>query len=94
MTTLGTKSYTDGDIISQTTTITSVPDFSTDLSSTSPSIISNISFTVQSSINGYTIQCGDAGEDSENCIINIQGEYKFELYYETIIMLYSSYFMH
>ncbi len=74
MTTLGTKAYTDGDIISATTPIHNALDFSTDLSSTSPSIISNISFTVQSSINGYTILCRDAGEDSESCTINIQGQ--------------------
>ena len=43
------------------------------LSSTSPSLISSISFTVQSSINGYTILCEDGGGDYENCTIYIAG---------------------
>ncbi len=37
-------------------------------------VISNISFTVQSSINGYTIQCEDAVTmTNENVTINIIG---------------------
>ncbi len=37
-------------------------------------IISNISFTVQSNINGYTIQCEDSNTlTTENLIINIAG---------------------
>ena len=74
MTTLDTETYSNGDSLVPFSPITNAPDFSTDLSSTNPSIISNISFTVQSSINGYTILCEDAGEDVENCTINIQGE--------------------
>ena len=88
MTTLATETYSDGDSLVPFTHITNAPDFSTDLSSTSPSIISNISFTVQTSINRYTIQCGAAGGDSENCTINIQGKYLIEfvwsLYYSII----------
>ena len=39
-------------------------------------IVSNISFTVQSSINGYTIVCEDsAAMNNENFIINIPGMY-------------------
>ncbi len=73
MTTIGAETYSDEDgLVSLSQTITNAPDFSTDLSKASPSIISNISFTVQSSINGYTIQCEDGG-DSESCTINIQG---------------------
>ncbi len=75
MTSLDTESYSNGDDLVSFTPITNAPDFSTDLSSYSPSIISNISFTVQSSINGYTIQCEDGGGDSENCTINIQGDW-------------------
>ena len=74
MTTLGTKTYSTGDGLVSFTPITNAPDFSTDLSSMIP-LISNISFTVQSSINGYTIQCEDEGGDSESCIINIQGKH-------------------
>ncbi len=73
MTTLNARSYADGDSLSSFTPITSDSNFSTDLTSISPSIISNISFTVQSNINGYTIQCEDFGGDSENCTINIEG---------------------
>ena len=74
MTTLDTETYSDGDNLVSFSPITNAPDFSTDLSSISPSIISNISFTVQSSINGYTILCEDLGGDSESCTINIQGD--------------------
>ncbi len=74
MTSLDTRTYADGDDLSVSSTFDNAPDFSTDLSSTSPSIISNISFTVQSSINGYTILCEDAGGDSENCTINVAGK--------------------
>ncbi len=76
MTTLETRSYISGDALVSSTPFTNAPDFSTDLSSTSPSIISNISFTVQSIINGYTVQCEDELGDSEICTINIQGDYK------------------
>ena len=80
MTTLDTRAYSTGDNLKSSTPLANVPDFSTDLSSTSPSIISDISYTVQSSINGYTIQCVDAGGDSENCTINIQGDCLIELF--------------
>ena len=73
---IGSETYSDADDpVFSFTPIANAPDFSTDLSSTSPSIISNISFIVQYSINGYTIQCDDSGGDSENCTINIEGEY-------------------
>ena len=77
MTKLDTETYANSDDLVSFTPLTNAPDFSTDLSSTSPSIISNISFTVQSSINGYTILCEDLGGDSENCTINIQGDCYF-----------------
>ncbi len=73
MTTLDTRTYSDGDGLSSFSPLANVHDFSTDLSSTSPSIISNISFTVQSSINGYTIHCEDGG-DSKNCTIDVAGK--------------------
>ena len=47
-------------------------DFSVQQLSTNP-LVSNISFTVQSSINGYTILCEEGGGDNENCTINIAG---------------------
>ncbi len=74
MTTLDTETYSNGDSIASFTPIDNAPDFSTDLSSASPSIISNISFTLQSSINGYSILCEDLGGDSESCTVNIEGE--------------------
>ncbi len=74
MTTLNTETYSNGDSIASFLPIPNAPDFSTDLSSMIP-LISNISFTVQSSINGYTILCEDFGGDSESCTINIEGEY-------------------
>ena len=72
MMSLGTQSYISISDPGTFYPITGAAVFSTDLSSTSPSIISNISFTVQSSINGYTIQCED-GNGNENCTISIQG---------------------
>ena len=72
--TLDTESFTNADAVSSFNPIPNAPDFSTDLSSTSPSIISNISFTVQSNINGYTILCEDAGGDIESCTIDIEGD--------------------
>ena len=69
MTLLDTETYSDGDSLSSFSPIDNAPQFSTDLSSTSPSIISNIPFTVQSSINGYTIVCEEGEGDNENCII-------------------------
>ena len=75
ITSLGTVTYTTGD---DPVTIplpfpNSLP-FFIDLSSTSPSLISNISFTVQSSINGYTIHCEDINGNSENFTVLIPGE--------------------
>ncbi len=72
MSSIGTETYATSNIISPTISISNAPDFSTDLSSTNP-LISTISFTVQSSINGYTIVCEDAGGDSESCTIDILG---------------------
>ena len=48
-------------------------EFSTDLPSESPNFVSNVSFIVQSSINGYSVHCEDANEDV-SCTINIEGE--------------------
>ena len=48
--------------------------FFTDYTSKSPSLISNISFTVQSSINGYTIHCEDGDGNMENYAIEIAGD--------------------
>ena len=70
---LGTETYSDGDDLSSTTPLANVPGFSTDLSSSNPSIISNISFIVQSSINGYSVHCEDVNGADTNCTISIQG---------------------
>ena len=50
--------------------------FFTDFTSNSPSLISNISFTVQSSINGYTIHCEDGDGNMENCTVFIDGKFE------------------
>ena len=68
-------SYTSGQALVQPPVVfPNNPPFYTDLTSSSPRIISNISFTVQSSINGYTIQCEDFEGNMKNCTINIAGE--------------------
>ena len=73
MTSLGTKSYTTTSNLATTPgPFNSLP-FFTDYTSKSPSLISNISFTVQSSINGYTIHCEDGDGNMENCTIDIIG---------------------
>ena len=74
MVSLGTHSYTTSSDLSSFVTFAGAEQFSTDLSSTSPNLISNISFTVQSSINGYTIHCEDAGAvDTKSCTVDIAG---------------------
>ena len=74
MTLIGTGTYSTGDHVpSPLNPLPNAPAFSTDLSSTSPSLISTISFTVQSSINEYTIHCVDKWGDTKNCTINIAG---------------------
>ena len=75
MTSLGTESYDNGaDLVATPEPFPNSLPFFTDLSSTSPSLISNISFTVQSSINGYTIHCEDGDGNMENCTVLIPGE--------------------
>ena len=72
MTSLGTVSYDAGsNLVTTPEPFTSSLPFFTDYTSKSPSLISNISFTVQSSINGYTIHCEDINGNMENCIIDI-----------------------
>ncbi len=75
MTSLGTEAYTTSSDLGTTPEPfpNSLP-FFTDYTSKSPSLISNISFTVQSSINGYTIHCDDGDGNMENCFIDIAGE--------------------
>ena len=73
MTSLGTVLY---GTLSDLMVLTPVPfpnslPFFTDYTSKSPSLISKISFTVQSSINGYTIHCEDGDGNMENCTINV-----------------------
>ena len=71
-TSLGTEDYTSTSHLVTTPVVftTGLP-FFTDYTAKSPSLISNISFTVQSSINGYTIHCEDGDGNMENCTIDI-----------------------
>ena len=78
---LATETYSDGDNLLPTTPLINAPDFSADLSSTDP-LISNISFIVQSSINGYSVHCDDGNGDT-NCTINIQGDLINEILVQT-----------
>ncbi len=72
MTSLGTESYTTvNDLVTTPAPFPNSLPFFTDYTSKSPSLISNISFTVQSSINGYTIHCEDEEGNMENCTIDI-----------------------
>ncbi len=75
MTSLGTESYgTLSDLVTTPVPFFYSLPFCTDYTSKSPSLISNISFTVQSSINGYTIHCEDGDGNMKNCTIDIAGE--------------------
>ena len=84
MTSLGTVAYTTvNDLVTTPEPFPMSLPFFTDYTSKSPSLISNISFTVQSSINGYTIHCEDGDGNMENCTIDIAGEsrYKFKPFF-------------
>ena len=75
MTSLGTKAYTTGgDLVTAPAPFPNSLPFFTDYTSKSPSLISNISFTVQSSINGYIIHCGDIHGNMANCTIDTAGD--------------------
>ena len=75
MTSLGTEAYDNGaDLVATPAPFPNSLPFFTDYTSKSPSLISNISFTVQSSINGYTIHCEDGDGNMENCTVVIPGE--------------------
>ena len=71
MSELDTQPYISGDTVNILADIDGAPDFSTILISNTNPLISNISFTVQSSIEDYTIECETPGVDSEECVINI-----------------------
>ena len=73
MSTLGSRAYLSDDTVNISESIGGAPDFSTVLRSNTNPLISNISFTVQSSIEDYTIECETPGEDSNECVINIAG---------------------
>ena len=73
MMSMATVTFSSLTEISSFVPIGGAPEFSTDLSSKSPNFVSNISFIVQSSINGYSVHCEDGIEDV-NCTINIEGE--------------------
>ena len=75
MTSLGTENYsTVTDLVTTPAPFPNSLPFFTDFTSKSPSLISNISFTVQSSINGYTIHCQDGDGNIENCTVVIPGD--------------------
>ena len=75
MDSLGTEDYSaTADLVTTPAPFPNSLPFFTDYTSKSPSLISNISFTVQSSINGYTIHCEDGNGNMENCTINIAGD--------------------
>ena len=70
MTSLRTESYTtSSDLVTTPRPFPNSLPFFTNYTSKSPSLISNISFTVQSGINGYTIHCEDGDGNMENCTI-------------------------
>ena len=72
MTSLGTEAYTTfNDLVTTPAPFSNYLPFFSDYTSKSPSLISNISFTVQSSISGYTIHCDDGDGNMEKCIINV-----------------------
>ena len=73
MSELDTQSYLSGDTVNLSADIDGAPDFSTVLISNTNPLISNISFTVQSSIENYIIECETPGEDIKECVINIAG---------------------
>ena len=74
MASLGTEAYTTvNDLVTTPEPFPNSLPFFTDYTSKSPSLISNISFTVQSSINGYTIHCEDGDGNMENCTVVIPG---------------------
>ena len=75
MTSLGTVSYDTGsNLVTTPEPFTNNLPFFIDYTSKSPSLISNISFIVQSSINGYTIHCEDINGNMENNTIDIAGD--------------------
>ncbi len=72
MTSLGTQSYANSsDLVTTPVPFLNSFPFFIDFTSKSPSLISSISFTVQSSINGYTIHCEDGDGNMENFTIEI-----------------------
>ncbi len=74
-TSLGTVAYiSTSDLVTAPVAFPNSLPFFTDYTSTSPSLISNVSFIVQSSINGYTIHCEDGDGNMEKCTINIAGD--------------------
>ncbi len=67
MTSLGTVLYgAQSDLVTIPNPFPNSLPFFTDYTSKSHSLISNISFTVQSSINGYTIHCEDGEGNMKN----------------------------
>ena len=73
MSELDTQPYISGDTVNILADIDGAPDFSTILISNTNPLISNISFTVQSSIEDYTIECETPGVNTTECVINIAG---------------------
>ena len=73
MSELDTRPYLSGDTENVSGVIDGATDFSTVLISNTNPLISNISFTVQSSIGDYTIECETPSVDIKECVINIAG---------------------
>ena len=73
MSELDSRAYIVGGSVNILDVISDAPDFSTVLISNTNPLISNISFTVQSNIGDYIIECETVGEDIEECVINIAG---------------------
>ena len=73
MNSLGSRSYTTVESESPFNPLPGAATaFSTDLSSDGSPLTSNISYTVQESINGYTIRC-QSSDMMEDCTIDIAG---------------------
>ena len=73
MSELDTQSYLFEDTVNTPGIIDGAPEFTTVLISNTNPLISNISFTVQSSIEDYTIECETPGVNITECVINIAG---------------------
>ena len=70
---IGQKTYISNQTTNSPASISTANDFSTVLLSNGNPLISNISFTANTSQNGYRIECGQVGGESEECTVIIAG---------------------